>query len=70
MIMFIFGQFDRLEKMFYTSINSMSRTLRTIFLPQAPIMYNNDDKNTIVMTKVGIIRNDILVLMVLSMYSL
>ena len=31
-----FAQFDWLEKKFYTSINSMSKNLRTIFLPLAP----------------------------------
>ena len=41
-----FEQFDWLEKKFYTSINSMSRNLGTIFLPLAPKMYNNVDKNT------------------------
>ena len=46
-----FKQFDWLEKKFYTSINSMSRNLGTIFLPLAPKMYNKVDKNTILMTK-------------------
>ena len=41
-----FMQFDLLEKKFYTSINSMSRNLGTIFLPLTPKMYNNVDKNT------------------------
>ena len=36
---------------FYTSINSMSRNLGTIFLPPAPKMYCNVDKNEILMTK-------------------
>ena len=46
-----FEQNDWLEKKFYTSINSMSRNLGTIFLPQAPKIYSNVDKNTILMTK-------------------
>ena len=46
-----FAQFDWLEKKFYTSINSMSRNLRTIFLSPAPKMYNNVNKNMILMTK-------------------
>ena len=46
-----FAQFDWLEKRFYTSINSMSRNLGTIFLSTAPRIYNNVDKNTIFMTK-------------------
>ena len=50
---------DWLEKKFYTSINSMSRNLGTIFLSPAPNMYNNVDKNTILMTKVGIIWNEL-----------
>ena len=46
-----FEQFDWLEKRFYTSISSMSRNLETVFLPPSPKMYNNVDKNTILMTK-------------------
>ena len=46
-----FAQFDWLEKTLYTSINSMSSNLGTIFLPPAPKMYNNVDKNTILITK-------------------
>ena len=45
-----FAQFGWLEKTFYTLINFMSRDLRTI-LPLAPKMYNNVDKNMILMTK-------------------
>ena len=39
--------------MFYTSINSMSMNLGTIFLPPAAKMYNNDhvNKNKILMIK-------------------
>ena len=39
------------EKKFYISINSICRNLGTIFLPPAPEMYNNVDKNMILMTK-------------------
>ena len=46
-----FAQLDWLEKKFYTSINSMSRNLRTVFLPPAPKMYNNVDSDMILMTK-------------------
>ena len=46
-----FAQFDRLEKKFYTLINSMSMNLGTIFLPPDPKMYNNVVKNMILMTK-------------------
>ena len=46
-----FAQFDWLEKKFYTSINSMSRNLGTIFLPPAHRMYNSVDKNTTRMTR-------------------
>ena len=42
-----FMQFDWLEKTFYTSINSISNNLGAIFLPPAPNMYNNVDKNMI-----------------------
>ena len=35
----------------HASINSMSRNLGTIFLPSAPKMYHNVEKNTILMTK-------------------
>ena len=38
-------------KKFYTSANSMSRNLGTIFLPQVPKMYNNVNKNMMLMTK-------------------
>ena len=38
------------RKRFYTSINSMSRNLGTIFLPPAPKMCNDVDKNKILMT--------------------
>ena len=44
-------QFDWMEKEFYTSIKSMSMNLGTIFLPPAPNMYNNVDKNKILMIK-------------------
>ena len=40
-----------LEKKFYTSINSMSMSLETIFLPPALKMCNNVNKNMILMTK-------------------
>ena len=46
-----FEQFDWLEKKFYTSINSMSKNLGTIFLPPAPKMCNNVDKNKVLMTE-------------------
>ena len=49
-----FAQFDWLEKTIYTSINSMSRNLGTIFLPLAPKMFNNEDKNMILMTKLDL----------------
>ena len=37
-----FAQFDWLEKRFYTSIKSMSRNLRTSFLPQTPKIIMNE----------------------------
>ena len=37
-----FAQFDWLEKRFYTSIKSMSRNLRTIFLPPTPKIIMNE----------------------------
>ena len=46
-----FVQYDWLEKKFYTSINSMSSNLGTIFLLPAPKMYNYVDNNMILMTK-------------------
>ena len=46
----------------YTLINSMSRNLGTICLPPAPKIYNTVDKNMIFVTKVGIIRNELLFL--------
>ena len=46
-----FAQFDWLEKKFHTSLNSMSRNLKIISLLPAPKMYNNVDKNMILMTK-------------------
>ena len=46
-----FKQFDWLEKKFYTSINSMSRNLGTIFLPLAPKVGNNGYKSKLLMTK-------------------
>ena len=46
-----YEQFDWLEKMFYTSINSMSSNLGTIFLSPAPKMCINVDKNKLLMTK-------------------
>ena len=46
-----FEQFDWLEKKFYTSINSISRNLGTIFLQPAPKMCNTVDKNKILTTK-------------------
>ena len=46
-----FAQFDWLEKTFYTLINSISMNLGTIFLSLDPKMYNNVDKNMILMTK-------------------
>ena len=49
-----FEQFDWLENKFYTSIKSMSRNLGIIFLPPAPKMCNNVDKNTILMTKLEV----------------
>ena len=45
-----FAQFDWLEKMFYSSINSMSKNFRTIFIPLAHKMYNKVDKNMVLMT--------------------
>ena len=52
-----FVQFDLLEKKFYTSINSMSRNLGTIFFPPVPKMCNDVDKNKIFYDKIGITRN-------------
>ena len=46
-----FEQFDWLEKKFYTSINSMSMNLETIFHPPTPTTCNTVDKNEILMTK-------------------
>ena len=46
-----FEQFDWVEQKFYTSINSMSKNLGTIFLPLATEICNNGDKNKILMTK-------------------
>ena len=73
--------FDWLEKKVYTSINSMSRNLETIFLPPAPKTYNNFDKKNMesiskkkkkndLHDKVGIIRNKLLFLWILSMCKL
>ena len=44
-----FAQFNCLK--FYTSINSMSMNLGIIFLPLAPNLCNNVDKNKILMKK-------------------
>ena len=49
-----FEQLDWLEKKFYTSINSMSRNLGTIFLVPAPKIFNNVDKNMILMLKLEV----------------
>ena len=49
-----FEQFDWPKKKFYTSLNSTSKNLGTIFLPSAPKVCNNVDKN-----KIGIIRNEL-----------
>ena len=46
-----FVQFDWLMNMCYTSINFMNRNLGTIFLPPAPNMRNNVNKNKILMAK-------------------
>ena len=40
-----FAQFDWLEKKLYTSINSISRNLGTIFLPLTPEICINIDIN-------------------------
>ena len=56
---YYFAQFDWLDKKFYTSINSISRNLGTIFLLPAPKMYNNIDKKYDFDDKVGIIRNEL-----------
>ena len=45
-----FEQFDWLEKKFYTSLNSMSRNLWTIFLSPTPNMFHDVNKNNISMT--------------------
>ena len=45
-----FVQFDWLEKKFYSSINSVSTNQGTIFLPRAHKMFNNVEKNMILMT--------------------
>ena len=45
-----FKQFDWLKKKFYTSINSMRMNIRIIFLPPAPKMCSNVDKNKIMIT--------------------
>ena len=50
-----FGQFDWLEKKFNTSINSMRKNLGAIFLPPAPKIYYNVDKNKILMTKMELL---------------
>ena len=47
----LFAQFDWLEKKFYTAINSKSKNLGTIFLPLAPEIRNNVDKNKMLMKK-------------------
>ena len=44
-------QFDWLKEMFYFSINSVSKHLRTIFLPSALKIHNYFDKNEILMTE-------------------
>ena len=44
-----FEQFDWLEKRFHSLINSMSMNLGTSFLLLASNMYNNVDKNKILM---------------------
>ena len=50
-----FKQFDWLEKCFTLNrLNSMSKSLGTIFLPAAPNMYNNVYKNKILMAKLGL----------------
>ena len=46
-----FALFDWPEKKFYTSINSMSTNLRTNFLPPAPKMNSNLDKNVILICR-------------------
>ena len=53
-----FAQFDWLEKKFYTSINSMSKNLGTIFHPLAPEIRNNVGKNKIFMTKLELVGMD------------
>ena len=63
------SQFDWLEQKCYTSINFMSRNHGTIFLPPAPKIYNNVDKYDFD-DKVGIIRNELLFLMILSLCKL
>ena len=45
--LYLFQTIRLAAEKFYTSINSMSRNLRTIFLQQAPKMY----KNTILIIK-------------------
>ena len=44
-------QIDWLEETFYTSINSMSRNLGSIFLLPAPKTQNDDHKNMNLMSK-------------------
>ena len=46
-----FEQFDWLKEKFYTSINSVSKNLGTIFIPPALKIHNYFDKNEILMTK-------------------
>ena len=46
-----FEQFDWLKETFYTSINSMSKNLGTIFLPAALKIHMYFDKNEILMIK-------------------
>ena len=65
-----FNQFDWLKEKFYTSINPMSKNVGTIFLPPALQIHNYLDKNEIVMTWVGIIRNELIFLLILSMCKL
>ena len=57
-----FEQFDWLKEKFYTSINSVSKNRGTIFLPLT-LKWNFDDK-------FGIIRNELIILWILSMCKL